>query len=309
MNIILIIAGIGLITGLFTLFSINIVDFTTDIFQKIMAEPDTLKFQVKKSNGKRKLGFFKREIKESIDILKLSKKDKSFPLICLSSLILFTVGASISIMFDNIFSIPILAVGFMFIPFWYIRLSQSHFKKEISAQIETTLSVITTSYIRSEDIVTAIEENIPYLNYSIATVFKGFLYKVKMVNPDIVSALREMRDKVDNAIFKEWCDAMISCQYDRSLKTVLTPIVSKLSDMRLVNGELENLIFEPRKEFITMQILMLLNIPLLYFLNKDWYNVLMHSTPGQIVLSVCFAVMFISMGFVVKLTQPIEYKR
>lgn len=309
MNIILIIVGIGLITGLFTLFSINVVDFTTNIFSVFLKEPKSLKYEIKKSTGKKKIGFFKREIKETFEILKLIGQDKHFPLICLSSLALFTIGAFTAIAFDNVFAVPILALGFMFIPFWYIRLSQSHFKKEISTEIETTLSVITTSYIRNEDIVTAIEENIPYLNYSIATVFKAFLYKVKMVNPDIVLALKEMRDKIDNAIFKEWCDAMISCQYDRSLKTILTPIVSKLSDMRLVNGELENLIFEPRKEFITMQILMLLNIPLLYFLNKDWYNVLMHSTPGQIVLSVCFAVMFISMGFVVKLTQPIEYMR
>ena len=37
-----------------------------------------------------------------------------------------------------------------------------------------------------------------------------------------------------------------------SLKSILTPIVSKLSDMRVVNAELENLVFGPRKEFITM---------------------------------------------------------
>lgn len=48
---------------------------------------------------------------------------------------------------------------------------------------------------------------------------------------------------------------MITCQLDRNLKTTLTPIVSKLSDMRVVNGELENMVFEPRKEFITMQLL------------------------------------------------------
>ena len=42
-------------------------------------------------------------------------------------------------------------------------------------------------------------------------------------------------------MFQEWCDALIACQHDRSLKTTLTPIVSKLSDMRVVNGELETM--------------------------------------------------------------------
>ena len=54
---------------------------------------------------------------------------------------------------------------------------------------------------------------------------------------------------------------------------------------------------------------MLANIPLLYFLNKDWYATLMHTMPGQLVLAVCFVIMFVSMAFVIKLTQPIEYRR
>ena len=61
--------------------------------------------------------------------------------------------------------------------------------------------------------------------------------------------------------------------------------MAKLSDMRIVNGELENLVFEPRKEFITMQVLVIGNIPLLYWLNQDWYDVLMHTPLGQALLA------------------------
>ena len=79
--------------------------------------------------------------------------------------------------------------------------------------------------------------------------------------------------------------------------------------MRIVNGELENLVFEPRKEFITMQVLVIGNIPLLYWLNQDWYDVLMHTPLGQALLAAIAAVMFISTAAVIKLTQPIEYRR
>jgi tight adherence protein B len=102
---------------------------------------------------------------------------------------------------------------------------------------------------------------------------------------------------------------MAACQYDRSLKTTLTPIVGKLSDMRIVNSELEYLVFEPRKEFIIMALLVVGNIPLMYFLNKSWYGTLMHTAVGQIVLAVCAATIFISTAFVIKLTKPIEYRR
>jgi hypothetical protein len=36
--------------------------------------------------------------------------------------------------------------------------------------------------------------------------------------------------------------------------------VSKLSDTRIINGELENLVFGPRKEFISMAVLVVMNI-------------------------------------------------
>ena len=114
---------------------------------------------------------------------------------------------------------------------------------------------------------------------------------------------------IDNEVWQEWCEAVMACQTDRSLKSTLTPIVSKLSDMRVVNGELENLVFGPRKEFVTMAILVLINIPLVRFINTDWYHTLVDTIPGQMVIAVCIAAVFVSFAFVVKLTQPIEYRR
>ena len=309
MNVILIVACVGMITGFFILLSITPTEFTDGVFSRLLSDSKSLKAQINESTNRKKVGFFKREITEVQEILRVTGRSKRFPVLCLLSLALFAVGAAIAIGFANFFAVPVLAIGFMLLPFWYVRLTQSHFKKDISAELETALSIITTAYLRNEDIVTAVEENIGYLNPPVLSVFKAFTYRIKMIDPDIVAALGAMRGQIDNAVFHEWCDAMISCQQDRNLKSTLTPIVTKLSDMRVVNGELENLVFEPRKEFISMQLLMLSNIPLLYFLNKDWYHTLMHTVPGQIVLAVCFVIMFVSMAFVVKLTQPIEYRR
>ena len=309
MNIMLLVACVGMITGFFILLSLTPTEFTDGIFARLLTSSKSLKAEIKESTNRKKVGFLKREITEVQEILRVTGRSKRFPFICLLSLALFAVGAAIAISFGNFFAVPVLAVGFMLLPFWYVRLTQSHFKKDISAELETALSIITTAYLRNEDIVTAVEENIAYLNPPVLSVFKAFTYRIKMIDPDIAAALLSMRGQIDNAVFHEWCDAMISCQSDRSLKSTLTPIVTKLSDMRVVNGELENLVFGPRKEFISMQVLMLCNIPLLYFLNKDWYNTLMHSVPGQVVLAVCFVIMFVSMAFVVKLTQPIEYRR
>jgi len=309
MSTILLIACMGMITGSFVLLKLSPIEFTDNIFKRLISKPKSIKDEINETTSRKKISLLKREITEIYSILKVTGREQKFSILCLLSLMLFAVGGSIAIILGNLFLIPVMAVGFMFIPFWYVRLTQTHFKKDIAAELETALSIITTAYLRNEDILTAVEENMNYLNPPVLSVFKEFVSKIKLVNPDITASLQDLKGQIENTVFREWCDALISCQFDRSLKTTLTPIVSKLSDMRVVNGELENMVFEPRKEFITMQILVLGNIPLLYFLNKDWYHTLMHTMLGQIILAICAMAIFISTAFVIKLTQPIEYRR
>ena len=182
-------------------------------------------------------------------------------------------------------------------------------QKDVAAELETALSVITTAYLRTENFQQAVEENVRYLHHPVQNVFQRFLTRIKHIDPDMDAALHDLKYAIDNEVWQEWCEAVMACQTDRSLKSTLTPIVSKLSDMRVVNGELENLVFGPRKEFVTMAILVLINIPLVRFINTDWYHTLVDTIPGQMVIAVCIAAVFVSFAFVVKLTQPIEYRR
>lgn len=223
-------------------------------------------------------------------------------------MVLFAAGAAGAAMLGNFFLVPVAAVGFMFLPFWYIKLTASHFKKDVSAELETALSIITTAYLRSEDILTSVEENLEYLNPPVKNIFQDFVSRIRLINPDLEAALDELRARIADDVFKEWVDALKACLYDRSLKTTLTPIVAKLSDMRIVNAELEYMVMEPRKEFITMVVLVVGNIPLLYFLNKDWHHTLMHTVVGQIMLSIAGIIIFVSTAHVIRLTKPIEYR-
>ena len=69
------------------------------------------------------------------------------------------------------------------------------------------------------------------------------------------------------------------------------------------------MVAEPRKEFIIMAMLVVANVPLMYFLNKDWFAVLMYSSIGKFILALDMAAIFICSAFVVKLTRPIEFRR
>lgn len=309
MTAIQLLACAGMIVGAFLILGLRPMEFTDSLFAFLLRPKKSIREDIKESSGRKKVGLLRRELTEAQSILEMTGRGNRFSVICAISLALFCLGGSIAILLGNFFLAPVMAVGFMFLPFWYVKLTASHYKRDVSAELETALSVITTAYLRTEDIVTAVEENTTYLNPPVSKVFQDFLVQVRLVNPDVGAALSTMRGRIDNEVFREWCDALRDCQHDRSLKTTLTPIVAKLSDMRNVNAELEYLIAEPRKEFLIMVIFVIGNIPLMYLLNKDWYDVLMHTPLGQIILSVTAAVIFVSAGFVVKLTRPIEYRR
>ena len=309
MTAIQLLACAGLIAGAFLILGLKPVEFTDGLFAFLLRPKHSIREDIQTSTGRKKDGPLRREIMEAQAILEMTGRGGRFSLVCAAALTLFCVGGSIAILFGNFFLAPVMAAGFLFLPFWYVKLTANHYKRDIASELETALSVVTTAYLRTEDIVTAVEENIAYLNPPVSRVFRDFLMQIKLVNPDVEAALKAMKSRIDNEVFREWCDALCDCQHDRSLKTTLTPIVAKLSDMRNVNAELEYMLAEPRKEFLMMIVFVVGNIPLMYLLNKDWYHVLMHTPLGQIILAVTAVVIFVSAGFVVKLTRPIEYRR
>ena len=280
-----------------------------DIFEGLAKRPKSIKEQIEEVSGRKKKKLIIREIEEITEIMKTTGREDKIPVVFIICGCFALAGAFIASVLDNAFLIPVLGIGMTFIPVWYIKLTASHFRRDISDELETALSVISNAYIRSEDIVMAVEENISCLNSPIKEVFADFLVQLKLIDSDVNKAIVNLKSKVNNDVFHEWCDALSVCQYDRNLKSTLVPIVTKLSDMRIVNSELELLAAEPRKEFIIMALLVVSNIPLMYFLNKDWFNVLMYSVLGKFVLALDFAAIFICSAFVVKLTKPIEFRR
>lgn len=71
---------------------------------------------------------------------------------------------------DNIFLVPIFSIS-LANHFAYAKKTIGYYDKHIEDEMETALSIITTSYIRNEDIVTAISENISYIKPPTNTSF------------------------------------------------------------------------------------------------------------------------------------------
>ena len=128
-----------------------------------------------------------------------------------------------------------------------------------------------------------------------------------MINANIPNAINMMKLRVKNRVFHEWCDMLIQCQAIRDMKHTLPAVVQKFSDVRIVQSELDAMMQEPRREAITMVFLVIANVPLLYFLNRDWFHTLLYTTPGKISLAICAAIILYAVTKIMQLSRPIEY--
>ena len=310
MTLLVTIAFLLAVTGSFILLGLSPFAFLEGLAVYIRPKNTTLKSKIEKSRKNKQPKGLKLLFLETKEVLRVTGKSGMFAVLCILSMILFVFGVLIALTMKNTYLVPVLAIGFALLPFYYIKFTAGRHKKQINTELETALSIITTSYLRGKNtIIRAIEENQPYLNPPVSEVFRSFLLQAKLINSNTKEALERLKAGVDNAVFHEWVDAVVACQDDYNLKSTLPPIVSKLSDMRVVSAELDLLLFEPVKEYITMIMLVLGSIPLMYFLNQAWYETLMFTQFGKVLLAICAAVIFVSIAAVAKHTRPIEYKR
>lgn len=297
-----------IIVGSIYVFNIDVIEFLNDL-SELFADRKKLKARVLTAQGKKKTNGFYLLVEDTKAILKLNGKEDYFPRVCILSITLAIAGAIFGFSISNYFIVPVFCMGMCILPFVYIKYLGNRLKKQQNEELETALSIITSSYIRSEDILTAVEENKDYINPPIKDVFEQFVMEASLVDPDIKKLVRGMKTKIDNSIFHEWCDAIIACQDDGALKSTLTPIVKKCSNIRIVSVRLDSLLYAPVKEYITMVTLLVLNVPLMRFLNKSWFHILLFEMQGKIVLAVCSMVILISAIGVIRISKPIEYKR
>jgi Flp pilus assembly protein TadB len=298
------------VAGCFLMLRLSPFTFLEGLAAFLRPPKQSLKSRIEQSRKNKQPRGLKLLFLETKEVLRVTGKVGMFSMLCVLSMILFVVGVLMALTMKNAYMVPVLAAGLALLPFYYVKFTAGRHKKQVNTELETALSIITTSYLRGKNtVIRAIEENQPYLNPPVAETFRSFFLQAKLINSNLKEALEQMKPGIDNGVFHEWVDAVIACQDDYNLKATLPPIVAKLSDIRVVSAELDLLLMEPVKEYITMVALLLGSIPLMYFLNEEWYHTLMYTEFGKMLLAACGGAVFISVAAVARHTRPIEYKR
>ena len=262
---------------------------------RFAAPEQTLRDKVLTANGKKKTRKLTASLNRIRDALESTGKGNRFTIACAASLGLMIVGCVVAVAIDNLLLIPVFAVAFALIPFAFAKRTVNYYDNHVSDELETALSIITTSYVRSDDIV--------------RDIFAGFVAENAMISANVKQSIKHLREKVKNTVFKEWCDTLIACQDDRTLKDTLMPVVAKLTDIRLANNEIKGLLFAARTEYFMMAGMVVANIPLLYVLNRDWYNALMYTALGKAVMAICACAILVTALLMFRYTKPIEYRK
>jgi Flp pilus assembly protein TadB len=299
---------LALVCGLFILFDINPVQIISDMIDDKRRKPKSLKAIIDESRGKSRHHFIVRQFQDTKAILELTERSDKYDACCRLSALLAVIGAVVGILFQNVLLIPVLALMGLLIPLLYIRFTANSYIKRLNREIETGLSIINSSYLRTENLTFAVKENLNNLNPPVHDVFAYFLVQVEKINPSIERALMDIRQRIKNDVFKQWCDAMILCQRDRTAKHMLEPIVEKLTDTRTVQGEMEAEMYNPSRTTLIMILLTVLNVPLLYFLSRTWFKAL-YTLPGKISLAVMAAAVLYAVYRAIRAARPLESKR
>jgi len=301
-----------LIVGLCLLFNVSPFELTSRLMDRIVNDKSDIQSVIKKTVRKDRRTPFQgltTTIREAQLILKTTNRESVFTILVMAATILFIVGLILGLMMENILLSAVLGVGLALFPFWYIKLAEITYRKELNDELNKTLSIITTSYSRSHNIVKAIEENLHHINPPLLPVFEAFVFDISYITADIPGALLEMSEKIDNQIYKEWCRAVIACQDNPNLIETLPAIVRKFTDIKEANDDFGTDMHTPLRIVLTM-VFINVGVPVLfYFINKDWYRGLMYSWGGKIILAVVLTMVFISINAAIKDIKPIEYSR
>lgn len=129
MTMIQLIACIGMIAGLFMVLHVSPRELSDNLFSCLTTAPGSIRADINETTKRKKAGYLRREITEAQAVLAASGRADRFPMVCFTSLLCFALGACIAIAAGNAFLVPVLAVGLMLTPFWYVKLTAGSFKR------------------------------------------------------------------------------------------------------------------------------------------------------------------------------------
>ncbi len=222
------------------------------------------------------------------------------------SLLTAVLGLSIGLFLSNILLAMVMTTGFFFMPLLFLHFLHYRYMKTLNDSINLGLSLLTNTYLQIEDLIISVKENVFRVEEPLKQVLLEFITDVEIINPDVKTAITNMKAKVENKFFGRWCDILIQCHDDRDFKNVLPAIVTEMSDVRKQQAELDKTLYPVYKDFFSVSLITIASLPVIQVLNISWYHILMNTLAGRVIVALVFLIIFAATGYVIIFNKPVS---
>lgn len=188
-------------------------------------------------------------------------------------------------------------------PLLYLSYKRTKAKSRRVAKLQSSMMLLSNSYIVTEDFVQSVQDNIELLEYP--APFRDFLAYVSMIDGNIKTGLRRMELQVDNIYFSQWIDTLILAQDDRSLKYITMSVVDAMNDVHQAQMEADTTMYAIWREYFTVLVLIFAAPVIFRVLMRPAYLILVTTLPGQALLVLLLAAVVFSLVKAVRLNKPL----
>ena len=213
------------------------------------------------------------------------------------------IGLGKSLFSDNLLAV---ATGIAVIPVPYIvfKVRARWYIRNCDEQLETSMNLITNSYLGCNDIITAVNENLDKLDSP--KPFAEFVTDVTLIDSNIKRALMKLEVKVNNKYFSEWIDILVLAQEKSGdYRFILPAVVQSMNDAKRLQIEADTVMMSVWRDYFTSVILAFSIIPLLKWSNATWFDILVGSGIGKSLIILMLIMTVISAFITLKVNKPL----
>lgn len=255
---------------------------------------------------KREKGFFEKQNDDLINTLNNSHINLTYNQFIRITVMSGLLGFVIGLIVNNLFLSIILAVFFTYIPLQLLKFTQLRQKKVINNHLPFITSIVTNSYLESENIKLAVKQNTSRMVEPYKTIFNEFYIESTVINPNLQETLSNLRDRIDNLEWKDWCSVLIDCVDDKDNKHLLPAIVQKMSDMRIMQKKADIVVESALIQYFATVAITIAIIPTFKLLLTDVYYYLVNTIIGKLCIALVFTIIFIGTVYLMNKNKPID---
>lgn len=196
--------------------------------------------------------------------------------------------------------------GLAMIPMPYIlfKVRARWYRRNQDEMLENSMNLITNSYLGCNDIIAAVNDNLDKLDTP--KPFAEFVTDVTLIDSNIKRALMKLELKIGNKYFSEWIDILILAQEKSGdYRFILPAVVQSMNDAKRLQIEADTVMMAVWRDYFTSIALSFSIIPLLRWSNDAWFDILVGSFVGKLLIVLMLFMTVVSACITMKINKPL----